>query len=55
MTDYGRSVKVMSVFGADAIEKIKSARTYREGVVCVINRKLDFDFDKLVKHHAHKV
>jgi nicotinic acid mononucleotide adenylyltransferase len=44
-------VSVMSVSGGDSFLKIKSQKTFNEGLVVVINRKVDFDIHNQIAEH----
>jgi hypothetical protein len=54
-TDYGTKIRVLNVCGVDGILTIKAASVYKEGIIMVLNRKLNFNFEEIFAQHPHKV
>jgi len=47
-------IRFLGICGADALPKLKSKNSLKNGVVCVLNRKVDFDFFKFLESHPFK-
>jgi hypothetical protein len=48
-------IQFMSVCGIDSLSNIKSKNGFREGLVCVVNRKTEEDAQVTHASHPHKV